>query len=498
MGMLTQAGQGFGGKAGKGGKAEIIKTLALGMYSGLDKARMPEFFAATSTLVQRQMGAVAGDVDPGAASKLLAMLGASGQSGLQGARGGQVAAALDQAVRRPGGGEAGQAFMLQAMGFGKPGGQSSYYEALRKQQRGIFGDKGENLKAVFAESRAQYGGGQKQILALQSLTGLTIDQLEAVRDVVESNLSGVEKQKALKKIQEEAKSIEAQSLDEMKEFGDTLTDVAGLQDRSIGIGDAIKESVEKIRDMINEAIVKAMPLIVKALEKISEVIQNIWAYVKTWIDPQFSEEQRAKLSGEFAKAKSGTKEETDKAIAAAESRRKVIEKEQKEETATGNVADAALRLASAGWKMIGQVVSGEGDEIDPNATRKALAGTVHATRIREGNALNREIASAHELQRFLSQKATGIYKEFSQRSTQMAEGGMTRKEQEFQARIDKLSARIETLTTEGTTAERIAAITQSQALIDAIDESRRNRATTPPNEDRGTTRQPNRSGQGQR
>jgi hypothetical protein len=296
MGTLTQAGRGFGGRAGIKGKQDLIKTLALGVHSGLDRARMPEFFGSVSTLVQRQMGVTAGEVDPTKVARILQQFGASGLPGLQGARGGQVLAALDAAIRSPGGGEAGQALTLQAFGFGKPGGTAAYYEALRRQEQGVFGEG--NLQAIFGETGAQYGGGQAQILALREMTGLTINQLEALRDVVDSNLSQDERTKAIKKIEEESKSLEEQALEQQREFGDTTKHIAHLQDRSIGIGQEIKVAVERIQEVFNKAIIKALPIIVGQLTKTAEIVEAIYRFLESTLPELLGDDVEAEAKKE--------------------------------------------------------------------------------------------------------------------------------------------------------------------------------------------------------
>lgn len=489
MGMLTQAGTGFGGKAGKTGKAELVKTLALGVYSGLDRARMPEFLASTTQLVQRQMGVSAGTVSSNAASRLLAMLGASGQSGLQGARGGQVAAALDKAIRNPGGGEAGQAFMLQAMGFGKPGGGASYYEALRKQEQGVFG--AGNLEAMFAESQSQYGGGQAQILALRQLTGLSIDQLEAVRDVVNSNMSGTEKAEALKKIEEEAKSIEEQALDEMKEFGDTTRHMAELQNRSIGIGDDIKESVEDIQRVINELISEFMPQIAAALRTIADVIQELWAYLRPFLERQFSEEEKAEIEQNLQEVLGSGRSETDKYIKETGERIRGLERQAAESgpLEVAGVAGAKARgVMDAVWNTLS---TGRSDQdLDELIDRRVRETTVGSRRQRI-DALSSARSTAQESIRTMTPDAAeaGLLARIQNRRRYDVDD-------EELARLREALTQLRSAVESDNDARIEREVAQSRALADAIDESRRNRAGSPPNEDRDSPRTPTRTGRG--
>jgi hypothetical protein len=477
MGMLTQAGSGFGGKAGTGGKAELVKTLALGMYSGLDRARMPEFFAATTTLVQRQMGASASNVDAGAASSLLAMLGSSGQAGLQGTRGGQVASALDQAIRQPGGGEAGQAFMMQAMGFGKPGGDTSYYEAIRKQEAGTFG-KG-NLEAMFSESRTQYGGGQAQILALRTLTGLTISQLEAVREVVEGSGTQAEKTAELTRIQEESKSVEEQALDEMRKFGDETRHLARLQEHAIVVGDAIKESVEKIETVINKAVEALLPDIARALERIATAVEGVWEFVQD----HFGHEPDV----EAAKAKlQRASEQGPKALAvvAAEHQAKAAELREQDaglgQTVVDGVELLGRSVANMGAGLMDATTRVLGGDV-PDRTAAEINEGVFGAAFRESSRGRREDAQAfHEQQAAAATilRAQQVTASNMQRSIAgiNEDGVVTRAEQPELARLVAALAVLQSTMAVG-----------QAGLRDAVEETRADRAARPPAEHRPAT-----------
>lgn len=271
MGTFARAGQ-----SGARNKKELEKTLAAGFVSGLDRARMPEFMQSVGTLVERQSGRAAGDVSSSEIARLLAAMGMSGKSGLQGARGGAVLSQLDAAIRGPGGGEHGQALMMQAFGFGKPGGNVSYYDALRRQEQGVSNPG--NVEALFSETRTQYGGGEAQILALREMTKLSINQLEDMRDVVESNLSQEDKQKKLNELIEAAQPIDKQSLDAMQQMGDELTTIAGLQARSIEIGKDVAPAIRSIQESINRFIDEFMPTAVTLLNKIADGIKALVDY----------------------------------------------------------------------------------------------------------------------------------------------------------------------------------------------------------------------------
>lgn len=268
MGQLTKGGSGFGGKAGRAGQKELQKSIALGFESGLDRARMPEFIQGVGQLVQMQGGRQGGDVRAGGFAQMLAAMGQTGKSGMQGERGANVLQRLNESMVKPGGGEAGQALMLQSYGFGRPGGNTSYYDALQRQEQGA--QNPENIKALFAETQSQYGGGEEQILALRELTGLSITQLEGVREGID-NLDNAAIEKALK----DAEPIDKQSLDQMKELGGHIKRIAELDERLVRIGEATKGPIESIQDSLNTMVMALIPVAEQTLSAIADVAKML-------------------------------------------------------------------------------------------------------------------------------------------------------------------------------------------------------------------------------
>lgn len=272
MKTLTQAGQGFGGEAGKKGLKELTKAVALGTNSGIDKARLPEFMQGVSKAVQLQAGRQGGDVSSMGFANMLQAMGATGASGLQGDRGASVLAQLNEAIVKPGGGEAGQALMLQAMGFGVPGGDATYYEALKQQEKGASDP--ENIKRLFQMTRAQGDDGEEQILMLREITGLSITQLEDMRDAVE-NLSGDEREKKLAELIKDAKPIDVQALDEMKELGKVAQKSAEFQNRLIRIGDESYAAMVNMQEAINTMVSTLLPTAIDLLTTLSNLITGL-------------------------------------------------------------------------------------------------------------------------------------------------------------------------------------------------------------------------------
>lgn len=271
MGVLTQAGTGFGGQAGTKGQRELRKTVALGFEAGIDKARIPEFITGVEQVVKLQMARQGGEVSASRYAQLLQAMGAGGAAGLQGARGAALFQKLNEAIVKPGGGETGQAMMMQAMGFGRPGGNATYYEALRQQERGA---DPTNVKALFRETRAQFGGGEEQILALREMTGASITQLEKLREVIE----GVETTKSKKELEEildKMKPIEEQSLTELEELGQQAILNADLTRGLIKIGEEARDGIVEIQKALNIFIAQFIPLATEALKNLGIVMSGI-------------------------------------------------------------------------------------------------------------------------------------------------------------------------------------------------------------------------------
>jgi len=291
MGMVRQAGYGFGGTTRAGahtatgtgttdtsGSKILEKVVAAGIYSGIERARLPEFMQGVAGITGAAGGKAAGRVDVTGIAAFQALLGSSGNAGFQGARGAAVGQQLMGATVAPGGGEAGQSMMLQALGFGKPGGQTSYYDALKSQQQGM--QKPENVAAMFKEVYSQLGvagaggGGKNQQeanIALNEMTGLSLDQIEKLGDIFNSGKSAEEQMKAVKDQLQKSEPIEKQALRQMTDFGGTAVRIAGKTDTLIGIGAKTAPMFEKIEKWQLGALkwmADGFPAMTKWLEKI--------------------------------------------------------------------------------------------------------------------------------------------------------------------------------------------------------------------------------------
>lgn len=298
MGMIRQAGFGFGGMAqgpggqmqqvGQSGPKQLEKIIAAGMASGIEKARLPEFLQGVAGITQAAGARAAGAVNVKDISAFQAVLGKSGYAGFQGTRGAAVAQQVMQATVTPGGGESGQAMMLQALGFGKPGGKSSYYDALRRQQQGM--QKPENVMAMFKEVYSQLGatgkGGsaavqQEANIALSEMSGLSLEQVEALGDIFNSGKNSEKQLEEMRKEIEKAEPLDKQALKEMKKgFGGTVTYLAGMSDMMVAIGSKVAPFMMQVAQLQ----LKALNWLANQIPSVVDWLKELYLSFRTLFD----------------------------------------------------------------------------------------------------------------------------------------------------------------------------------------------------------------------
>lgn len=306
MGALRQAGVTFGGQARAGGSTEqrmfrqqrqgakeLSRLVEGGLISGLERARLPEYLQGVSQIAEEVGGRQTGRVNVRDIGALIAQIGQV--PGMQGRRGIQMARQLDQAIRAPGGGEAGQQLILQSLGFGKPGGSRDYYSAIRQQQRGLFGEGGaQTLTKVLGEITQQYGvvgaGGKSpqmeeaNLVASQQL-GLTIDQVEALQEVNNSNMDQKEKLKKIKEQMEKAMPIEKQALKASKEgFAGIAKRLAGLQAANIGIGAKLAGPMIQLQNIQMRFLKDIAPFVADALKMLVKLLKMIYGSISSLVN----------------------------------------------------------------------------------------------------------------------------------------------------------------------------------------------------------------------
>lgn len=291
MGTMRQAGDKFTGAENQAARRkDLSKAVAAGMMSGLEKSRVPEFFGSVRGLVQSQFGTAAGKVDSIGIAKQLAEMGKAGGAGFQGERGARIMGQLDSMIRRPGGGEAGQAVILQAMGFGKPGGSTNYYDALKMQQKGIRDP--QNVKRVMEEVYKQRGvveaGGsdprnKEANLQFSTISGLSLEIVEKLKDIHASSMTDTEKQEEIKKTLKDAEPIDKQALRVSKEgFAGIAKHMAGVESKMIILGSKIAPMMMKFQDLqltVLENMAKFIPDVIKLLKDIFDMLRTVGALI---------------------------------------------------------------------------------------------------------------------------------------------------------------------------------------------------------------------------
>jgi hypothetical protein len=259
------------------GRREFERIMAAGMASGIEKARLPEFFHGVTTLMQKQQEISAGQVGGGDFARIAALLGRSGQAGFQGQRGMNIMGKLQQGILQPGGGDAGRAFMQQAMGFGRPGGGTGFYEAEKEREKGLTSD---NFTKVMDELQRQYGTGQDAALKMRELFGVSLTQAE---ELIKISQTGNQDLQSVDKIMEASKTLEEQSLEAMKKAGTNLARLAGKFDKSVTTGTKAAKLIEKIEDWQQKLVSMLMehiPKISAAFDVLIDVVKGLVDIVK--------------------------------------------------------------------------------------------------------------------------------------------------------------------------------------------------------------------------
>jgi hypothetical protein len=289
FGAMREAGTRFSGPGtvmGAGGKEqltifkgtgrrEFTRILAAGMYSGLEKARLPDFATGVAQMT-RQFGMTRGGrVDTQGFASLMGAFGRFGGVGFQGGRGMNVAGKLHQAFMQPGAGPEGMAIMRQAMGYGRPGGGTSFYQAEKMRERGLSDPKNfarlmDFMKQTVPDQRAR-------ALELRGLVpGLSLEQAEGLMKIHESSASMEDKMADVQNIMDKAKPLQERAAEAMEKAATALRRIAGRFDTSVGIGAKSAKLIQQVEDLQ----MKLVKLLIKWIPKIGAMLEKIWEAVK--------------------------------------------------------------------------------------------------------------------------------------------------------------------------------------------------------------------------
>lgn len=288
FGQLRQAGATDFTRKGDGFQ-QMVKAVAAGITTGLDRARLPEFLTGVMDLTTRAAGRTGGDVSSVPFSNLLATLGSTGASGLQGARGVAVARALEEGLTNPGGGEEGRAIALSAMGFGRngPGGGRSFYDATSALEQGTTEGNPQFIREMFehvnATMGAGAGGSEEANLALQQMLGgrLTLKQIEEVQKAF---AEGKDPTALLEAATETERDVLVDIRTLLSGGDDDLLHEArrqsGIANEQIDAGAQLRESLETMHDILRQFLLDTMPAVVRTLKMLADLMTEMKPVLK--------------------------------------------------------------------------------------------------------------------------------------------------------------------------------------------------------------------------
>lgn len=166
-GLQTAARQAGSREGGHDLNQDLVKGMRLGEIPRLlapEMAQAVTQLLSTSTLAQTQASGRVAAQTIGALGRMMGPSYAQSPARLA-----SVAGGLHSAIASPGGGESGEALMLQAMGMGSEAGVD-YFEARRRMQAGVS-DK-QNIPRMMNFLRERYGNDPKTMaLGLERLSG---------------------------------------------------------------------------------------------------------------------------------------------------------------------------------------------------------------------------------------------------------------------------------------------------------------------------------------
>lgn len=272
FGELRRGAGGFGAEQ----KSDFQKMLAAGVKAGVDASTLPEYLEGLSSLTGRAGSAAGGAVSALPYAQLLAMFQKSGAAGLKGARGASVLGSLEEGFKSPGGGDEGLAVIMGSLGFGRAGGNTSYYQAKKMMQQGFQGEGGAgNLKNLFDYVDRITGGGEEANLYMEGLMGgrLTLDQLETVRGAFGKGASTEDVDKMLASMTATELDVLHSIDDNMKEFLSAGSRAAHVQKQDIDRGALTADSIERMQDILHDFFNKVAEPIAEVLPRIADGLE---------------------------------------------------------------------------------------------------------------------------------------------------------------------------------------------------------------------------------
>lgn len=261
----------------QGGSQEFLtKFERLAKEMGMDKGRIAELISVTSemsrTAASQKFGATAEDVTRAQRFSATLWEQAGDKERGIGQRGAEFTARLNQAIANPGG-DAEKAFMLRAVGYGKPG--TDLWKAETKIQEGVYGG---NLRSVMEQLQRETPDDQQyQKYMLKGLFGGQLKNMEIDQLVGQWN-DPKEREKLL-------------AAYEKKDETEALKDFDKVAQSTISAGETVKiaiekmqvESMQKFEPLINE-VVKGIPTIIKDVDNITSGIADVVKGINSVVD----------------------------------------------------------------------------------------------------------------------------------------------------------------------------------------------------------------------
>lgn len=273
-GLFGEMRRGAGGFGDKGFK-DFQKIMQAAVKGGVDASTLPEYLEGVKSFVQGAGGVSGGSVSGLPMAQILSLFGQSGIAGLQGARGAAIANKFDAAIKGPGGGEEGRAFILNTLGFGKAGGGASYYEATKQQELGLSGAGGASLIKQMIDNADRINGSKQEAnLYLDKVTGISLDYLEKIREAFDQGDQA--------KVDQLLQSSTATELDVLKSIDENMRGFLGASKRAADVqvkdvtrGEAYSSAVEDMQDMMHRYLMTTMPLVQKTLEGVDQTMKTL-------------------------------------------------------------------------------------------------------------------------------------------------------------------------------------------------------------------------------
>jgi len=296
---IRQGGTSFAPQtAGRGKRKEVFnlgvrefeKIQAGAMFSGLEKARFPEFAQGIASMIRRAGSTAAGVVDAAGYAKLAALFGKIGGEGFKGQRGMEKLARFEQGIINPGGGDEGEAVIMQALGFGRPGTGVGFLQAKRRQERGLRGPEGvQTFKDVMGYINQYAGGNRDERAYMGKQLGLagSMEDMDALQKIYEETKDDKEIQQKLEEQMKKTAPLEQQGYEAMKESRTELGRIASKFDESAKRGAEASGFLEKIEDWQDEFVnfmFKQIPLLVKDIEYLAGAFKDLWNDFKIGIN----------------------------------------------------------------------------------------------------------------------------------------------------------------------------------------------------------------------